>query len=406
MLPRAPLIAFLLSIVLPLSVACQPTPLLSDVSISAPTVSPNGDSLDDEVTIRYTIGRAALVSIVLRDAAGREYLLRDREPRSVGSYQAPFNGVAPVNDGKATRRVMPDGRYSFVVIAEDLAGERAEAGGEVTIVDGDHQPVTINNLVISLPGAAGQVAGAGVDSVEISPNGDGAEDEAIISYGISRDAEVVVFAKDPSGRIILLDERKPRKAALYTHYWNGMYNGRLVPDGVYAIHVQAFDKAGNVSEEVRSIVVRGAGKPDLRITRVDFTPNAIPIGGTLNVTIRVRNFGDVPIKTMGPPSGTHYRTDQTFNYWTDETGTPKYFERSGRWRVAVSWNTAGSPYPIRWGLFEDVDRELLPGEEAVITGTITVLPRQREFRVWAAVEQGGVGFPGGEVGLKTIIVDY
>jgi hypothetical protein len=405
-LPRAPLIALLVSLLPSLVVACRPAPLLSGVGITSPTISPNGDSRDDAAIITYTVGRHALVSIVLRDAAGREYLLRDHEPRAAGSFEARFDGVVPVNDGKATRRVLPDGLYTFTVIAEDLAGERAESSGQVTIVDGDRQPVTIDNLVISLPGAAGRVAGAGAEAIEISPNGDGADDEAIISYGLSKDAEVVVFAKDPSGRVILLDERKPRQAALYSHYWNGTYNGRLVPDGVYAIHVQAFDKAGNVSEEIRSIVVRGAGKPDLRITRVDFTPNAIPIGGTLNVTIRVRNFGDVPIKTMGPPSGTPYRTDQTFNYWTDETGTPKYFERPGRWRVAVSWNTAGSPYPIRWGLFEDVDRELLPGEEAVITGTITVLPRQREFRVWAAVEQGGVGFPGGEVGLKTIIVNY
>ncbi|MCS6802019.1 MAG: hypothetical protein NZ773_08785 [Dehalococcoidia bacterium] len=396
----------LLSTLLPVSAGCQPTPLLSGVAISAPVISPNGDSIDDEAIITYTVGRQAFVSILFRDGAGREYLFRDREPRSAGSYQARFNGVAPVDDGKATRRVMPDGPYTFTVIAEDLAGERAEATGQVTLVNGDHRPVMITNLVLSLPGAAGQVATRSAEVVEISPNGDGVDDEAIISYGISKDAEVVVFAKDANGRVILIDERTPRKAALYTHYWNGTASGRLVPDGAYTIHVQAFDKAGNVSEEVRTLVVRGAGKPDLRITRVEFTPTAIPIGGTLNVTIHVRNFGEVPIKTMGPPPGTHYRTDQTFNYWTDETGTPKYYERPGRWRVAVSWNTAGSPYPIRWGLFEDLDRELLPGEEAVITGTITVLPRQREFRVWAAVEQGGVGFPGGEVGLKTIIVNY
>lgn len=406
MLPRAPLIAVLLSLLFPVAVACQPMPLLSGVAISTPTISPDGDGIDDDAIITYTVGRPALVSIILRDAAGREYVFRDREPRSAGSYQARFDGVAPVDDGKATRRVMPDGAYTIIVVAEDPLGERAEATSEVTLVNGDHQPVLITNLVISLPGAAGQVASTGAEVVAISPNGDGVDDEAIISYGITKDADVVVFAKDAAGRVILIDERKPRKAALYTHYWNGTAGGRLVPDGAYTIHVQAFDKAGNVSEEIRPLIVRGAGKPDLRITRVEFTPAALPIGGTLNVTIHVRNFGDVPIKTMGPPSGTPYRTDQTFNYWTDETGTPKYYERPGRWRVAVSWNTAGSPYPIRWGLFEDLDRELLPGEEAVITGTITVLPRQREFRIWAAVEQGGVGFPGGEVGLRTIIINY
>jgi hypothetical protein len=406
MCPRAPHRLLLLTLLLSLGLSCRPAPLLSGVSISADTITPNGDGEGDRAIISYQVGREGWVSIVLRDEQGREYLLRDHEPRSPGSYQAVFDGVAPVNDGKATRRVMPDGRYVFTVIVDDQAGERAEASGVVTLVNGDHNPVQIDNLVLSVPGAGGQVVATPSDRLVISPNGDGVDDEVIISYALSKDAEVVVFATDSRGTVIPIDQRQSRRAALYTHYWNGQANGRLVPDGEYAIHVQAFDRAGNVSEEIRWLVIRGGGKPDLRITKVDFSPAALPIGGQLQVTIRVKNFGDVPLKTMGPPAGTPYRTDQTFNYWTDETGTPLYYERPGRWRVAVSWNTAGSPYPVRWGLFQDVDRELLPGEEAVITGTITVLPRQREFRVWAAVEQGGVGFPGGEVGLRTIIINY
>jgi hypothetical protein len=49
----------------------------------------------------------------------------------------------------------------------------------------------------------------------------------------------------------------------------------------------------------------------------------------------------------------------------------------------------------------------MPGEEATILGTIQVnIDRQSVVRFWAGVEQGGVGFPGGQVGLTQIRVSF
>jgi hypothetical protein len=386
-----------------LATACRNAPLLSAVQSDAAVITPNGDGVDDVAHISYTVGTDANVSILLKDDSGKTYTFRDKELRSAGVYDAPFDGVTPIDDGKATRRVMPNGKYQYFVIAEDMAGHRSELGGQIEIRDADSNPVQIQNMVVSLTGGSD----ASSSTPTISPNGDGVADELMVGYGTNKDAEVVMFATNKDGTVLLMDQRQKRSPALYSHFWDGTYNGSPLPDGPYKIHIQAFDASGNVSEEIRDVIVKGSGKPELLITSVDFSPVAVPVGGNINVTIRVKNTGDTPISTLGPAPGTPYRTDQTFNYWTEADGaTPKYFERPGKWRVAVSYNLAGSPYPIRWGLFADENRQLMPGEETTVTGTITVLPRTRELRFWASVEQGGVGFPGGEVGLKTIIVDY
>ncbi len=67
-------------------------------------------------------------------------------------------------------------------------------------------------------------------------------------------------------------------------------------------------------------------------------------------------------------------------------------------------NSAGQPDGS--GLFT---RDLLPGEEVIVTGTITIGPDMKTInaqRFFAGLEQGGVGFPGGQVGQKVITIGF
>jgi hypothetical protein len=129
----------------------------------------------------------------------------------------------------------------------------------------------------------------------------------------------------------------------------------------------------------------------------------VPRGGILNVEIRVRNTGDTVIHTLCPPPGTAYTTDNNYNDFLLPDGQVECYERAGVWRVGVEWDLAGRPFPARWGL----GKSLMPGEEATILGTIQVnIDRQSVVRFWAGVEQGGVGFPGGQVGLTQIRVSF
>ncbi|MDO8671559.1 MAG: hypothetical protein Q7O66_09040 [Dehalococcoidia bacterium] len=372
------------------TIGCRAGNLLGSTSSSTTVISPNGDGLDDFAMLGYSLSARSQVSIWLESATARRYIIRYKEPRESGHYQARFDGsYAPDPDG-ADRRILPNGTYQFVIEAVDDQGRREEGRGRIDVVNADTVAPEIENL------------GAIPDA--ISPNGDSKDDETLIQYGITKDAEVTIVANGPNvDAKYLLEAPNQKHAGLYSYNWNGTSSAALLQDGKYIIHIMARDKSGNVTERVTPVTINGGGKPKLQITRVQFSPTSVFLGGDLNVKIMVKNTGDTLIRTMGPPPGTAYSTNMTYNYWLEDDGaTPKYFERPGLWRVAVMWNLAGSPYPVRWGLPKD----LAPGEEATIAGTIKVLSRTPELRFWAAVEQSGVGFPGGDVGIQTIRVGY
>ncbi|MDP2727241.1 MAG: hypothetical protein Q8P59_06825, partial [Dehalococcoidia bacterium] len=343
------------------------------------------------------LGRDSAMSITLVNGAGVEYSFRRNEPRAAGDYTARFNGTYFPDLSSPQRRVMPDGEYTVVLRAADGAGREEERTGKIALQGGDTEVPEIRDVVSRYP--------------TISPNGDALQDETDISYGLSKKSTVTITAANASGNSYLLSPPTERSAALYSHTWNGTSAGRLLTDGAYDIHIQAQDKAGNLSEATTQVSVGGGGAPRLEITKVRFSPPAVLKGGNLEVEIRVRNSGSVPLRTIGPAPGTAYDTGINFNFWKGPDGQPLYYERAGVWRVGVQWSVAGTSYPVRWGLTKDLcDKDfcdLQPGQEAVITGTIKVLIDQtREVYFWVSVVQEGVGFPGGVVGQQKIVISY
>lgn len=381
------MIVLSLLLAMPLSSGCAAGPLLKGVSASPVTISPNGDGKEDFATITYTLSRSASISLILSGQDGAQYVLRQNERRSAGSYVAKFDGTYAPDLGKPVRRLLPDGEYWYTVLAEGNDGQKAEAKGKIIITNGDPRPLEVTDLA--------------VDRDTITPNGDASDDEMRLSYGVSKNAEVSIYASDRDGKTYLLDPPTKRNAGLYGHTWNGTSNGQRIPDGSYVLHVQAKDSSGNVAEAVKEVRVEGGGTPQLEVLKVRITPTVVLQGGKLNVEISVKNTGDTLLRSLGPDPGTAYTTEQTFNYWKQDNGEPKYFERPGFWRVGVMWDSAGTQYPFRWGFGKD----LAPGEEATITGTIQLVNvRPGDVRFWGSAVQEGVGFPGGQVGIQTIKV--
>jgi hypothetical protein len=390
--PFALLLMSYLFILMMVDLSCQTGPLLSQVSLLRDTISPNGDNIDDFTVINYTLSRKASLSITLIDPQGKHYSIRSQEARSKGEYSAKLYGNYAPDEQKADRRVMPDGEYTCLVVAEDDHGKSEEVSIGLTIKEADTNPPQVTDVVIS--------------PRTISPNEDAVDDEAIISYGLTKEATAGLSVTDEKGNRYLIEAPKEKSAALYSHRWNGTSNEKLLSDGTYTLHIEAYDRAGNITDRQENIVLKGGGLSRLEITSARFYPTTVPVGGILNVEIKVKNTGETELHTVGPVPGTAYDTVYNFMQFTeggDPQGRPLYYERAGVWRVGVQWDQAASPYPARWGLFEDLNQVLKPGEEKTITGTIEVLIKEvDEVRFWAGVEEGGKGFPGGQVGQTFI----
>lgn len=393
MFNTARLAALLAGLVLLLNpMACQYGPLLTGASLSSAVISPNGDGLDDSISIDYSLSRKGDISIKFVDASGKEYSLHNKEPRSGGNYSARFDGTYAPDPTKADRRVIPDGKYAVVLVAEDEVGRSEERRLDLTVENADSDPPVINDVSLS--------------PSTLSPNGDAVDDEAELDYGVSKESMVSIFAEDEKGNTFLMEPESKKTAVLHSHLWDGTAEGRLLPDGNYKLHIKARDQAGNVTDYIQDAVIAGGGIPRLEITSVRFTPQSVPLDGILNVEIKVKNTGTTTLRTLGPAPGTAYEMPNNFMSFKDKDGNSLYYERAGVWRVGVNWDQADRPYPVRWGLLSDTNNGLAPGEQATITGTIRIKDiRTREVRFWAGVIQEGIGF-GEAVGQKTIVISY
>ena len=382
------------SLLYPLT-GCLTSPLLGDVTIHPQSISPNGDEINDSATLRIPLGRRANVTVILIDGKGNEIILRVGVTRAPDDYELAFNGAVKVGDA-GNSRVLPDGEYVFRVIVEDVdGGDREQQEATLTITNADTTPVEISDLATSL--------------ATISPNGDAIDDEVRVSYGLNKLSTTQVYAQAESGRRYLIEPPLKKNATLQSHIWNGASGDKVVPDGDYQFVVEAWDEAGNFSVAYIPIRIENGGVSRLEIVDAKISPVAVAKGGIVNIRITVKNTGETRLKTMGPPPDTLYTTEMNFATFRDpdDPNIALYFERPGVWRVGIGWTNAPQNLPIRWGLFADFERELLPGEEAIITGQIQVMESStRELTFYASVVQEGVGFPGGQVGHTRVKVSF
>jgi hypothetical protein len=381
---------FLCMLALVALAACGARPLLGDVALSEPTLRPTGAG--ETVSLSYTLGRAANVSVFLQDAAGQRFTLRQDEPRlpSDEPYALRFDGTAPTDDPVVRRRALPSGEYAVVVEAAAADGERARQELPLSIEALDAPLPAIENLVI-FPQA-------------ISPNQDAIDDVAEITYRTAVtatvDIEISGLGCVPLCPFVTGEETEPipqRKV------WNGRTpDGTLLPDGEYTVLVRARDQLGNLVEQRSPVRIVDAGQPKAEITYTYIAPQAIMRGDVITVTMRVRNTGDVPIRTYGPPSGYEYSTEDVFSSVEDG----RFAARSGGfWRIGVDWDAnsggAAKRYPYRWALTPRPPEQwkvpyeedlLMPGEEAEIVGRIRVWQQETKMGFFTGLIQDGVGF--------------
>lgn len=374
----------------PLLASCGSQPLLSDLTLSAPEIAPTGHG--ETVTIGYRIGKPTSVTLSLTDAKGTAYALRSGERRTASAdpYALRFDGTAATDDPALRRRALPSGSYTVMVVAKGDDGSSAQLSAPLTIRAADAPPPQIDNLVVS--------------PVTISPNEDGIDDVTEITFQLPFTATLDIELSGPGCApfcpFVTADRAAPTPQRFI---WNGRtVDGARLADGAYTLTIRAKDRYGNVVEQRQTVTIAGAGQPEATITYSYIAPQAVMLGDVITVTMRVKNTGDVPIRTYGPPSGYEYSTDDVFSSVDGGAYTSK---SGGFWRIGVDWDAnsggAAKRYPYRWALsprppsqwkVPNVEDVLLPGEEAVVTGRIRIRQQETKMGFYLGLIQDGVGF--------------
>src|SRR4051794_4827470 len=210
----------LLPLVLCLALAAcgQGGPLLRSADLSASRVDAGGDG--SPVTLQYALARPGSVSLAIIGPDGARYLLRQDERRPAGEYQLALDGTYPLPDDPEQRRTLPDGDYTVEVRASGADGGQAETR-PLRVEHADRTPPAIEHLAV-YPAA-------------ISPNFDGVDDVARISYRLQKPSRVYAFVQAPDGTRLPLGPRAYVASGEYALEWDGTRADTPVPDGDYQV---------------------------------------------------------------------------------------------------------------------------------------------------------------------------
>jgi len=112
----------------------------------------------------------------------------------------------------------------------------------------------------------------------ISPNADGADDVARMTYVLSRHARLSVYLLDEEDGRHVLREEVSRPPGSYALLFSGVVGSRLLPDGEYLCVFEAVADNGEEVQVTHDLTIRG-GQADfveirnLNVYPTEFTPN-------------------------------------------------------------------------------------------------------------------------------------
>ena len=429
-----------------------PLPLIMLAGFDRASISPNADGTNDVAEFVYSLARPATISLSLAAETGPTFTFRDRQVRGAGEYTVQFSGVVDgfLHAGESVagtieRRLIPNGSYTWHLQASAEGDEEMRAQGRLVIEDGD-TPLPIMSEFAIAPAV-------------FSPNQDGVADRVSINVYLQKDVERLdVFLLGPNNARIpisaRIEERSYGEAGRHRFDYEGGIDLGVdpPPDGTYTVVALAQDHVGQRIRRQGQLTIELGGKPYAEIVPqspgVDvafavqpfderYLSNAVQLGEPLPVPddlasfahsqqitapidsllvfrLTVENYGDVPIRTSGPPPGTVYRQDQL-------AASLDYFDESGAWRVGIQCETSTSSFPWRWAIAPDAAlsavfdeasgntyRYLPAGERAVVWGGIQLsqVAARNPQNCWAGLihEDVAISLRNNHVGLRSIMI--
>ena len=362
-------------------------PALGRVDALPPQPSPDMRDQRNRLDVYYHLNAPASVSSRIVSADGGQWPIASDSPRPVaGDYVLEFDGTV-AGPGLSERRVLPDGDYQ-VVLEVDSGGQHQQAQVPLHVRDADSRIPDIADLAL-LPD-------------RISPNFDARDDVTHITFRLGKDAQISAFldVASVSGalRRVWMGEEVQTTAGERSLTWDGTANGQPVPSGNYLLGIRARDRAGNVVESSRPLVVEDSGVPEASMVVAHIGPLQIIRGDEVCLDAIVRNTGQTVLRTEGPDPGYVYNSLDTFASIEEH----RFAEHAGYWRVGLNWSGStdlnGATYPYRWGF----GRDLEPGEEASVHGCVRVLNEQDKLVFFAALVQENVAIRSPGAGLVRV----
>ncbi len=429
-----------------------PLPLIMYAGFDRDSISPDADGENDIAVFEYRLSRPATVDISLTKDGDKTFFFRKSQAREAEEYSVLFSGIVDgfLLDGETVighveRRLLPQGTYTWELNARTESGEDMNAGGRLVIQPGDFPLPVMSTFTVS-------------PSI-FSPNQDGVDDRVQINIYLETDVKSLdVYLVDSAGvRIPIsarVEERNYGEAGRHRFDYEGGIDLGVdpPPDGTYKVLALGQDAVGQRIRQETSLTIETGGKPYAEISPqaigVDvafdvqpyedryFTSRGyagdllqqpqdseslaysqqitIPKGDLLVFRLTVENYGDVPIRTSGPPPGTVYQQEQ-------QAATLGMFDESGAWRIGIQCSTSQASYPYRWAIaaadklvevFDEASGNIysyLPSKErAVVWGAIrmTTIEARNPQNCWAGLihEDVAISLRNNHVGVRSIMV--
>jgi spore germination protein YaaH/flagellar hook assembly protein FlgD len=289
-------------------------PTIKTGSISSGLVSPNGDGRLDTTTATLTASGLTTWGYRVAPVSGSTIGAAVRSGSQAGKSPA-FTW-----DGRdQAGAVVADGRYRLTLWTADASNNRAERGFDVTV---DRTAAAVTSA-----------ASRGY----FSPDGDGHQDTLPLSWSANEALTGVVRLRNAAGTSVRswsFTKRTSWKTA-----WTGRTRaGAFVPAGRYTFLVKGRDRAGNLTQVTRTILVDGTIAA-VRWTHRSFDPRARQ---TSRVVIAFRRAAKIDVAIY--QGGTLVRTiwtnrsvkSGTYHWtWTGKTAAGTYV-KPGVYKVTVT----------------------------------------------------------------------
>jgi flagellar hook assembly protein FlgD len=252
--------------------------------VEDPAISPNGDGVSERATIGFTLSQLATWRLEIRNSAGN--LVRSQSGEGT-VVETTWSGKDDAG------KQQPDGLYSLQVDATSADGEARSA-----------------TATLRLDTVAPEIKSAGVAPDPFSPNGDGLDDDAVLTFEPGEDgtARVSVVADDDSvlRRVTGWDEvtTSAQKA-----HWDGRISSdsglTAAPEGQATLLLELRDAAGNATTARRKVTVDRTLKLT-SVSRKTFSPNQDGVNDAVTLSFRLTRPADVTATVVR--SGSTVRT--------------------------------------------------------------------------------------------------